>query len=77
MVTPVTVIAFPTIIPATGMMYLGVNGNTSNITSKHSVKDVPDRMDAAATYELYGTLFARCPAVYPAKVTYITTTNRS
>lgn len=55
MVTPVTVIVFPTIIPAIGMIYLGVNGNTFNITSKHNVKDVPDKMDAPATYELYGT----------------------
>lgn len=55
MVTPVTVIAFPTIIPSIGMIYLGIKGNTFNITSKHSVKDVPDRMDTPAMYDIYGT----------------------
>lgn len=66
MVTPVTVIAFPTIIPATGMMYLGVKGKTRKITNKNIVTDVPPRIDTPATYIPRGTCFARCPAVYPA-----------
>ncbi|KAL4591943.1 hypothetical protein LXL04_004918 [Taraxacum kok-saghyz] len=34
-VTPVTVIALPTIIPATGIMYCGVNGKTFNKTNSN------------------------------------------
>ncbi|RDX81834.1 hypothetical protein CR513_37449, partial [Mucuna pruriens] len=63
MVTPVTVIAFPTIIPATGIMYLGVKGNTLSNTSTNIVTAVPVRMEAPPTYFPRGTCFARCPAV--------------
>lgn len=63
MVTPVTVIALPTIIPATGMMYRGVKGKTFNTTSKNMVIAVPARMEAPATYFPLGTCLARCPAV--------------
>lgn len=63
MVTPVTVIALPTIIPATGMMYRGVKGKTSNTTSKNMVIAVPARMETPATYFPLGTCLARCPAV--------------
>lgn len=41
MVTPVTVIEFPTIMPATGMIYLGVKGNTLKATSTNMVTAVP------------------------------------
>lgn len=70
MVTPVTVIALPTIMPATGMMYLGVKGKTFSNTSKDIVTEVPARIDAPATYLPLGTCFALCPAVYPATDTY-------
>lgn len=63
MVTPVTVIALPTIIPATGIMYRGVKGKTCKITNVTIVIAVPARIDAPATYVPRGTCFARCPAV--------------
>lgn len=63
MVTPVTVIEFPTIIPAIGMIYLGVKGKTLSDTSKNIVMAVPVRIEAPATYFPRGTCFARCPAV--------------
>lgn len=63
MVTPVTVIEFPTIMPATGMMYLGVKGNTLSNTNSNIVIEVPVRMDAPATYFPRGICFARSPAV--------------
>lgn len=69
MATPVTVMEFPTIIPATGIMYLGVNGNTFNTTSITIVTEVPAKIEAPATNFPRGTCFARCPAVYPATVT--------
>lgn len=59
MVTPVTVMEFPTIMPATGMIYLGVKGNTLSATSKNIVTAVPVRMEAAATYFPRGTCLAR------------------
>lgn len=59
MVTPVTVIAFPTIIPATGMMYRGVKGNTFSTSSRNMVTAVPARMEAPATYFPRGTCLAR------------------
>ncbi|BAF16394.1 Os05g0118900 [Oryza sativa Japonica Group] len=62
-VTPVTVIAFPTIIPATGMMYRGVNGNTRSATRRAMVTEVPARMETAAMCFPRGTWRARCPAV--------------
>ncbi|KAK9079280.1 hypothetical protein SSX86_000951 [Deinandra increscens subsp. villosa] len=68
-VTPVTVIAFPTIIPATGIIYCGVNGNTFSKTSNNIVNDVPAKIDAPAIYFPCGTCFARWPAVYPATET--------
>lgn len=58
-VTPVTVIAFPTIIPATGIMYLGVKGKTLNTTSKNIVTAVPLKIEAPAMYFPRGTCLAR------------------
>lgn len=58
MVTPVTVIAFPTIIPATGMMYRGVKGNTLRMTRRNIVIAVPVRIEAPATYFPLGTCLA-------------------
>uniref|UniRef100_A0A452XRE0 Uncharacterized protein n=1 Tax=Aegilops tauschii subsp. strangulata TaxID=200361 RepID=A0A452XRE0_AEGTS len=63
MVTPVTVMALPTIMPATGMMYLGVKGNTLSTTSRNMVTAVPARMDTPAMYPPRGTCRARRPAV--------------
>lgn len=59
MVTPVTVMAFPTIIPAIGIIYLGVKGNTLSNTSINMVTAVPVRMETPATYFPLGTFFAR------------------
>lgn len=59
MVTPVTVIAFPTIMPATGMMYRGVKGKTCSTTSKNMVTEVPAKIDNPAAYFPFGTCFAR------------------
>lgn len=59
MVTPVTVIELPTIMPATGMIYLGVKGNTLSNTSTHIVTAVPVRIEAPATYFPRGTCLAR------------------
>lgn len=58
-VTPVTVIALPTIIPATGMIYRGVKGKTLNRTNKTIVTAVPVKMDTPATYLPRGTCLAR------------------
>jgi len=63
MVTPVTVMAFPTNIPAIGIIYLGVKGKTLRRTSKNIVIEVPARIDNPATYFPRGTCLARCPAV--------------
>lgn len=59
MVTPVTVIEFPTIMPATGMIYLGVKGKTLSATRTNIVMAVPVRMEAPATNFPRGTCFAR------------------
>lgn len=59
MVTPVTVIALPTIMPATGMMYRGVKGKTSSTTSRNMVMAVPVRIEAPAMTFPRGTCFAR------------------
>lgn len=59
MVTPVTVMALPTIIPATGIMYRGVKGKTFNTTNKNIVTAVPAKMDIPAMYLPRGTCFAR------------------
>ena len=59
MVTPVTVMEFPTIMPAIGMIYLGVKGNTLSITSRNIVTAVPVRMEAPATHFPRGTCLAR------------------
>jgi hypothetical protein len=63
MVTPVTVMALPTIIPATGMVYRGVKGKTLSRTSRNMVIAVPTRMDTQAMYLPRGTCFALWPAV--------------
>jgi hypothetical protein len=63
MVTPVTVMAQPASMPATGMMYRGVKGKTLSATITSMVTAVPTRMDTKAMYLPRGTCFARCPAV--------------
>jgi len=63
MVTPVTVMALLTIMPAAGMTYLGVNGKTSSTRSRVMVITVPTRMDTKAMCFPRGTCFARLPAV--------------
>lgn len=59
MVTPVTVMEFPTIIPATGIIYLGVKGKTLSATRTNMVMAVPVKIEAPATYFPRGTCFAR------------------
>ncbi|PUZ63760.1 hypothetical protein GQ55_3G093400 [Panicum hallii var. hallii] len=59
----VTVMAQPTSMPATGMMYRGVNGKTLSAMITSMVTAVPTRMDTKAMYLPRGTCFARCPAV--------------
>ncbi|RCV22770.1 hypothetical protein SETIT_4G246900v2 [Setaria italica] len=63
MAIPVTVMALPTIRPAAGMMYRGVNGNTLSMRIRIMVITVPTKMDTKEIYFPRGTCFARWPAV--------------
>uniref|UniRef100_K3Y2X9 Secreted protein n=1 Tax=Setaria italica TaxID=4555 RepID=K3Y2X9_SETIT len=58
-----TVMALPTIRPAAGMMYRGVNGNTLSMRIRIMVITVPTKMDTKEIYFPRGTCFARWPAV--------------